>query len=307
MCALCLARGAVAAEPTAGSTASASASVSPGGAGAASDVGGDQGAADQSSGSKREWVGIDVGLRVGFALPFGNLAIANGPAFPTMGGVGGALFSGDQALRDTFDGHVPIQLDLGYRITDSLVVGAYGLWGKGILAGKSPFSCDDRLRSDFVGQNADSGGDMAMTGDAATMAQSGKAPELSCSASVVRAGLQVRYHFQPHDEVDPWLGVGTGFEVTTISSGDLKTSATFSGFEFVNLNAGLEIELIDSFRVGPYGQFAVGRYGTVPASSKVYESRYQCPGADCTLAADAVKTGGAHYWVTGGIRTSYVF
>jgi hypothetical protein len=71
--------------------------------------------------------GFEVGLRLGYAIPFGTLATSNGLAFQ---------------LSDLVFVAVPVILDLGYRVTPNISLGLYGQYAFGILNDDLSSYCD---------------------------------------------------------------------------------------------------------------------------------------------------------------------
>jgi hypothetical protein len=71
-------------------------------------------AAAVPSGEKES--GVELGARTGFGLPLGEA-------------------SKDNKMSDGFTGHVPIQLDVGYRFTRNIYAGGYFMYGLGLTTG----------------------------------------------------------------------------------------------------------------------------------------------------------------------------
>src|SRR5262245_53604601 len=74
--------------------------------------------------------GVDLGLRLGYAIPLGSVA-------ESAGGT-----SAD--LNNLVDGVVPIWVDLGYRFNPNFMLGLYFQYGFGLLSDSScpsPLSC----------------------------------------------------------------------------------------------------------------------------------------------------------------------
>jgi outer membrane protein W len=59
--------------------------------------------------------GFELGVRTGYALPFGKMDGAS------------------KDINDSVSGQIPLWLDVGYRVTPNLVVAAYGQLGIGLL------------------------------------------------------------------------------------------------------------------------------------------------------------------------------
>jgi hypothetical protein len=196
---------------------------------------------------------LDWGARVGYSVPFGS------------GGYNGA-----DALSDAIKAALPLWFDLGYRVSPHVMVGGYAVYAFGWLG-------------DSIGRAC--GG-----------------PDAECSTHDVRLGAQLQYRFAPSSSVDPWLGVGTGYEwlkfsLTAFSMNDpnsprtvdFKWSTTSSGFQFLNLQGGVDLapgrESIGAF--GPFVDFSIGQFSHLSCSGPLF-----CNEGD-------TKT---HEWLTIGIR-----
>lgn len=196
--------------------------------------------------------GLELGGRLAYGIPMGRLEDDD-----------------DADLADAISGQVPLGLDLGYRVTPQLSVGAFFTYGFG-----------------FVGDDLE---DLCEFADA------------DCSARDIRVGAQVAYHLQPGQSVDPWLGAGFGYEWLTfnLSANDTDTSVTGHGFEFVNLQAGLDFPAGTGAGIGPYLGFALGQYGRTSSS---------CDG-DCGMTtdeSDEIEDKAMHQWLFLGVRGTFV-
>lgn len=149
--------------------------------------------------------GIDLGARVGYAIPFG--------------------------LSNTFSSAVPFAFEVGYRLDVPLTLG--GLFQYGIAQVKDSLGC----------------------GNDGT----------SCSGSIIRLGIEAIYHIPLDSPYGPWIGVGTGYEWARInlSGNNLSTTVQARGFEFVTVQAGVDVRAKWPLSLGPFVSFSVGRYGSV--------------------------------------------
>ncbi len=86
-----------------------------------------------------------------------------------------------------------------------------------------------------------------------------------CSGSDVRVGVEAMYAFLPDRFLNPWVSLGTGWQWTTlkISTGTDSANVTFSGWEYFNVQAGLDFNLSPMFSVGPWLGYFGGSYSTV--------------------------------------------
>lgn len=159
-------------------------------------------------------------------------------------------------MSDKLISHVPLQLDLLWR-SGPFSAGAYGSWGLG------------QVSSDACGAGA------------------------SCSASVVRAGVQGLYAFGPFggSRIVPWAGLGLGWEWAFQSRERLgsRTSWTWSGAELA-LQGGAEWPIAGRFALGPVLLLGFGRYAREALDTSV---------ASGSAAIDAKAV---HVWIHAGVR-----
>jgi hypothetical protein len=129
-----------------------------------------------------------------------------------------------------FSGMAPIWLDAGYRINKLVYVGGYFQYG--FLFVSKEHGCP--------------------------------APLTSCHAHDIRGGAGVHFHLMPFHAVDPWLGIGWGYEAssTTFEEQAQSTTRTNGGIEFVNAQVGLDVHPLFGFEWGPFASFSLGEYST---------------------------------------------
>jgi hypothetical protein len=166
--------------------------------------------------------------------------------------------------RDNFDfsdgiaGQIPIWVDAGYGLTDKLVLGIYFQFGIVIV------------------EEADAPG-------------SAGCPEGSdCSANDIRLGAELFYNFAPNAATRPWLGVGAGYEFFNGSVDDASTS--LRGFEYLNLQFGLDFPISESGTIGPFVAFTLGRFDTASSDSALRSG------------SESIPNPANHEWLFLGIR-----
>lgn len=184
-------------------------------------------------------------LPAGLLLTFSTAASADeqGPASPPTGevapsgpriglrtGVGlpiGSAFAGSGGLSDTISAYVPLRLDLGYRIERHFYVG--------------------------------------IDGQVATIVPNNCTTGFSCSGTDTRIGVMVAYHLLPTKVIDPYLGIGVGYEVlhTSRSIGEASVDITARGFEVLDAELGADVRLGRAWRIGPVVSGSLGRYTSV--------------------------------------------
>jgi hypothetical protein len=136
-----------------------------------------------------------------------------------------------------------------------------------------------------------------------------------CNFHGLRFGAQVHYHLAPERSLDPWIGAGIGYEwlTSSVSSsgsivpngapGPASLSTTVHGFEFVNLQGGLDFKPWErsNFGVGPFVSFSLGEYDS---------GSIACGGTACNVVPSSrssdVREKGIHEWLTLGVRGTFV-
>lgn len=170
------------------------------------------------------------------------------------------------ALSNFYSGMVPLWFDVGYRASPHFYIGGYFQYGfafigplSGTSTGVSPCST------------------------------------LDCSGNILAGGLDARYHVQPEETFDPWVGLGIGYEVAnfTMSQGNSSGTLSFNGFQFLNLSLGGDLRASRSFAVGPYAMLSFGEYSTCGTSGAASS-------LNCNISQTAL-----HEWLSFGVRASF--
>jgi opacity protein-like surface antigen len=149
-------------------------------------------------------------------------------------------------LSDAASGALPILIDVGWRFLPQLYVGVYGQFAPVFLK----------------------------TYQATCPAG------VSCAAQDWRFGVEVDYHFPPRLQLDPYVGLGVGYEIlqssfhgstnvpqvtaqgTTLVPTTFDESFTDRGWEFVSLTVGVDWRFSSTFGVGLFLMGSVGEYDT---------------------------------------------
>jgi hypothetical protein len=194
-------------------------------------------------------------------------------------GVGLPFGSGEGAtsigMSDYISAEVPIWFDAGYRFTPNWFAGAYVMYGFGFV-GSQFASC---------GQN-----------------------NLACSIHDTRVGIEAAYHILPAGRLDPWVGLGFGYEWlgASLSGTDATTGASqsaglgYHGWEFVNVQAGLDIKkVLPNLGFGPYVAFTLSQYGNFDAPTV-----NQNTGITGSTSGSIANTS-LHEWLMFGVRGEY--
>jgi hypothetical protein len=138
-------------------------------------------------------------------------------------------------LSDVVAGAFQLGGEIGYQLFPRFSVLLYFSYGFANVAGGASTTCSD--------------------------------PTLQCSADVIRFGAAANYHFRSRSLskrlVDPWVGLGVGYEVLNESSADdtgaTQESVSLNGFELSSV-LGAELRPAGNFGIGPYVQASVGHY-----------------------------------------------
>jgi hypothetical protein len=149
--------------------------------------------------------------------------------------------AGDSApefdLNNIFSGSIPIQVEAGVRFGPHLFLGASFQYGF------------VRLKHDCSGN-------------------------VSCSQNEIDLGAQAHWHFRPQGTVDPWVGVGVGYEFLSTRSDQTFSSfppvsytLKWRGLQLVNVQVGVELPLTDGINAAPFVQLALGQYAAEFAES----------------------------------------
>jgi hypothetical protein len=130
-------------------------------------------------------------------------------------------------LSDLTSGCIPFWFDVGYLVTQNVMLGLY-------------------LQYAIAGGGADWMG----------------------SGSDVRLGVQAQFHPTSSGLIDPWAGLGIGYEILSMSADIMGHQATakVKGIEFANLQAGLNFRVWSTLGIGPYASFSFGQYSSQSGS-----------------------------------------
>jgi hypothetical protein len=189
-------------------------------------------------------------------------------------GKGGQSQEGvERNLNELTTWRAPFWIDVGYRLSQVTTLGIYGQLG--------------------VGGNGD-----ACAGE--------------CDWSDLRIGAQAQWRFAPGSSVNPWLGVGVGYEWLSFrtlvrvpipnpmpdepESIPVRTAELLGGPELL-LQGGLDFRLEDSLSVGPYASASVGQYVTDGIKCDL---DLACP------EAPSLDGAGFHAWLGVGLRGTYM-
>jgi hypothetical protein len=146
----------------------------------------------------------------------------------------GSVAEGGWSVSDEIKYAVPVVLEAGWRFSPRWTLGGYFQYARAAIATDAPQG---------------SGGC--------------KSAGSGCSnAKQLRAGAQVLLTPPPRGQLEPWVGVGTGLEWLSYDLHDPSSSGTLelSGWEWVNLQAGVGWRAASHVKVGPYASISIGQY-----------------------------------------------
>jgi hypothetical protein len=117
----------------------------------------------------------------------------------------------------------------------------------------------------------------------------------------VRFGFEVLWHLGLDRPVDPWLGLGVGYEWLNLSvtTPDGTINGTVRGFEWANLQLGIDFMLGRSFRLGPFVRSRIGQYDS--GSLGLINQQ----GGEVAGSGD-IQSKTIHVWIDVGLRFSFL-
>jgi outer membrane protein W len=170
-------------------------------------------------------------------------------------GVGFAMPLGDLStapLSYDITRQVPVSLEAGYFIAPHLLIGAYGQYG-------------------FAAGGEDSG---------------------DGTVRDVSFGIQAQYHAAPRAGIDPWLGLGVGYEI--LSNRSEQGDMVARGLELARLQAGLDLRVAPAFTLGPFLGLSLDEYTHYKLTRDTY-----------TAFDGAIHPRGFHEWPTVGVKGTF--
>ncbi len=177
----------------------------------------------------------------------------------------GRMFVGEP-IRDAYAGQVLLQGDMGAR-TGGTFVGLF-------------------LQAGWLSTKSD--------GLPACSTSLPRPTSDSCVAYHYGAGAQVMQHVSPELPIDPWLGLGFGFDITHVDGSRNGVSLRSDNVSsvFAKFEAGLDLGS-DTFALGPFISWSFGTH---------LQRTYQELGAEKVIEH---PTTALHNWLLLGIRGAY--
>jgi outer membrane protein W len=196
-----------------------------------------------------------TGIELGARLGYGiPLGSATGDSTVNGQTVKGA------SMSDTISGMIPIWLDAGYRFTPNLMAGIGFLYGFGSVPSSQ-----------------------------AECSQNG----VSCSIHDLMFMIQGQYHIMPVGPLDPWVGLGLGYESLGLSAsaGGQSASQSVSSLPFLMLQGGADYKVMPALGVGPFVALSFGQYSSISS--------------DTPNAPTSIDNKAFHEWLIFGVRGTY--
>jgi hypothetical protein len=130
------------------------------------------------------------------------------------------------AMSSIWSGAIPIEVAGRYRFSPSFSVGLYYQYDPALVASR--------------------------------VCASG----FTCSGYDMRVGVEAVYGFLPSSTWNPWVSLGSGWEWThvSIAAGGASVAQSVNGWEYFNVQAGLDWNLSKTFAFGPWFGFFGGSY-----------------------------------------------
>jgi opacity protein-like surface antigen len=199
-----------------------------------------------------------------------EIGLRTGYAF-AAGNRGATPNQTDLAVGDYVAGQVPLWLDIGYRLDSGFYLGGFFQYGFGIVNDDRQDGC----------RNAN----------------------VDCSASDTRVGVMGRYHLPVGAPLSPWLGLGVGYEWATFSVnqtliGSSNTDATWSGFEFANLQVGADYHVAPKVALAPFVSVSIGQFRHASTETTI--------GMTTTTTDEDVTVTRLHEWILFGVRAAFM-
>ncbi|MGD0676395.1 MAG: hypothetical protein ABSC94_13330 [Polyangiaceae bacterium] len=183
-------------------------------------------------------------------------------------------------LSDASSGALPLMVDLGWRFLPQLYVGAYGQFAPVFLKTYA-LTCP---------------------------------PGFTCAGQDWRLGVEADYHFLPRSKLDPYVGLGVGYEILHSTFRDAEYPYVYNGsfvlakwyesiiargWEFASLTLGFDWRFTDMIGAGLFVLGTVGEYGVQTGNYTVMAA-----GAQQTTPVPAVQIG-AHELAFIGLRGTF--
>lgn len=180
--------------------------------------------------------------------------------------------TGGTDLRRALGGTLPVQLIIAYRALPWFQLGFAGAIGPLFVSDLAGTSCDG-------------------------------SPGRRCGGFDARISVGAQVHLLPARRLDPWLGLGFGYEILRVDSSDDSPApggvrefrSEFGGTSYLEAEAGLDVRVVRGLGVGPYLGLTLARFAGVNtwADGQPDSQRFAKPAF--------------HQWLIAGIGARYTF
>lgn len=189
----------------------------------------------------------------------GELSLNAGFALPLGSAVKGVNES------DAINFSVPFGIQVGYRIAGVVFVGGTFTYGPfGSPTSTSVPAC-------------------AMSGS-------------SCHSTTFHTGFTVQWHPWGSRGIDPYLGIGAGYEFLYVdaSLGAQTANAQYNGWTWLDVPLGVDFRLSKDVRLGPYFDFLMGEYRNATAT------------INGSTVSGLIPHRTLHFWLSAGVRVVFL-
>jgi hypothetical protein len=191
----------------------------------------------------------------------------------------GIVYSGLD-VSDASNGAIPVTVDLGWRFRPWIYAGLYGSFAH-VFTKNNPVSCPGNF---------------------------------DCNSQDWRFGAEVDFHYLPHSALDPYVGLGSGYEIlhTNVNgqvpvptlagpmTGFASAGIIDRGWEFLNLTLGFDARIADWVGVGPYVSASLNQYNVHTGTQSVTVAGMQVQ----NVPSPDVQHG-LHELFTAGVRGTF--
>ncbi len=162
-----------------------------------------------------------------------SIGLSVGYGIPMGTASGASDANAARSFSDVYSGAVPLQVDLGWRFSPNIYLGGFFEYAFAFIA--SAENCNNGV---------------------------------TCSGGDMQFGIDFVYTFAPRATFAPYVGVGLGYEIASLSGSANGQSLTFtySGFEFARIIVGGDFRLGSSFRLGPFVNFSLAEFSNFSTS-----------------------------------------
>ena len=116
----------------------------------------------------------------------------------------------------------------------------------------------------------------------------------SCHSTTFRGGFTVQWHPWGSRGLDPYIGVGAGYEWLTVdvSGNGPSLSVQYNGFSWLEVPLGVDFRLSKDIRLGPYFDFMMGEYRNASVN--------------LTGVSGLIPHRAIHFWLALGVRVVFL-